>query len=478
MKVFDKLFDMEEGFYKRVLILALPIAAQSLITIGVNMLDNIMVSRLGETELSAVALANQFINIYHILCMGLGMGASVLVSRYWGMRDKEPEKAMIALRKSICIMVRLTLFLAAVFALLTHFLPNEIMQMFVKEGEELDVITNGITYLEYSVITFFFLGLSLTCTIVLRSVGQVKMPLYVSMGAFFVNLGANAILIFGIKGFIPAMGIAGAALGTLIARVYETTVICGYLFFFDKKIGFRLKHLLMNTRDLIGEYVRISIPVLISDGILAAGNTAVAMVIGRLGKAFVAANSVTATTQMMSSVMIQGVCQAGAIVTGQTLGEGEKEKAQRQGYGFLGFGITLGLVSAAFIVLVSGLVIKSFNLTESTAGMARQLMNAISLIIVFQATNSIMTKGVLRGGGDTKMLMLADNVFLWVLAIPLGIVAGFVLKLSPFWIYICLKSDQITKAIWCVIRLHGGKWIKKIKVGNEKLDDEPSKATE
>ncbi|MCR5459799.1 MAG: MATE family efflux transporter [Acetatifactor sp.] len=462
---------MEKGFYKRVLILALPIAAQSLITIGVNMLDNIMVSRIGETELSAVALANQFINIYHILCMGLGMGASVLVSRYWGMRDKEPEKAMTALRKSICIMVRLTVSLAAIFALLTFFIPNDIMQMFVKEGEELDVIRNGITYLEYSVITFFFLGLSLTCTIVLRSVGQVRMPLYVSMGAFFVNLGANYALIFGHFG-LPKMGIAGAALGTLIARVYETSIICGYLFFVDKKIGFRLKHLFMKTGDLIGEYIRISIPVLISDGILAAGNTAVAMVIGRLGQAFVAANSVTATTQMMSSVMIQGVCQAGAIVTGQTLGEGQKERAQRQGYGFLGFGLALGLVSAAFIMIVREPVIKSFNLTEGTAVMARQLMNAICLIIVFQATNSIMTKGVLRGGGDTKMLMLADNVFLWVLAIPLGIVAGFVLHLSPFGIYICLKSDQITKAIWCVIRLHSGKWIKRIKVGREYLNEE------
>jgi len=466
LRVLKTLFDMEKGFYKRVFVLALPIAAQSLITIGVNMLDNIMVGQIGETELSAVALANQFINIYHILCMGLGMGASVLVSRYWGMRENEPEKAMVALRKTICIMVRLTVCLAAVFALLTYFFPKTIMQMFVDKGEEFEVVLNGVTYLEFSVITFFFLGLSLTCTIVLRSVGQVKMPLYVSIGAFFVNLGANYALIFGHFG-LPRMGIAGAALGTLIARVYETSVICGYLFFVDKKIGFRLKHFLMKTGDLIGEYIRISIPVLISDGILALGNTAVAIVIGHLGKAFVAANSVTATTQMMSSVMIQGVCQAGAIVTGQTLGEGDKEKAQRQGYGFLGFGLVLGVISAAFIVIVSEPVIRSFNLSEGTAAMARQLMNAISLIVVFQATNSIMTKGVLRGGGDTKVLMLADNIFLWIISIPLGYAAGFIFGFTPFWIYVCLKSDQITKAIWCVIRLHGGKWIKKIKVGKE-----------
>ncbi|MBP5264399.1 MAG: MATE family efflux transporter, partial [Lachnospiraceae bacterium] len=181
---------MEKGFYSRVLVLALPIAMQSLITIGVNMLDNVMVGRLGETELSAVSLANQYISIYHIFCMGLGMGASVLVSRYWGMREKEPEKAMAALRKTICIMVRLTVSLAAIFAILTFLIPEYIMKLFVK-AEEAGIIENGITYLNYSIITFFFLGLSLTSTIVLRSVGQVKMPLYVSIGAFFVNLAAN-----------------------------------------------------------------------------------------------------------------------------------------------------------------------------------------------------------------------------------------------------------------------------------------------
>ena len=92
-------------------------------------------------------------------------------------------------------------------------------------------------------------------------------------------------------------------------------------------------------------------------------------------------------------------------------------------------------------------------------------MLAISLIIIFQATNSIMTKGVLRGGGDTKMLMITDNIFLWVISIPLGLLAGFVFHLPAFWIYVCLKSDQIIKTFWSFLRLKSGKWIKKISTG-------------
>ena len=284
------------------------------------------------------------------------------------------------------------------------------------------------------------------------------------MGAFFVNLGANYAFIFGKFG-MPRMEIAGAAIGTLIARLFEAGMICGYLFFKDQKIYFRLGDLFIQTKDLIGEYIRISIPVLISDGILAIGNNTVAMVIGRLGVAFVAANAITSVTQQMSNVLTQGVSQSGAIVTGQTLGEGKREQAQQQGYAFLGLGICLGLFAGGVILLISRPVIGAYNVSAETAMIAQQLMNAISFIMIFQSANSIMTKGVLRGGGDTKMLMLADNIFLWVLSIPLGLLAGFVFHMPAFWIYTALKFDQIAKAVWCVFRLRGGRWIKKITTG-------------
>ncbi|MBO5337222.1 MAG: MATE family efflux transporter [Lachnospiraceae bacterium] len=453
----QKLYVKDKAFYKNVAGIAIPIALQGLITTGVNMMDTIMIGMVGETQLSAVSLANQFINIFHIFCMGIGMGASVLVARYYGMRDKE------SLKKTVTIMLRLCLAMATLFCVATLFLPEQIMKIYtVEEG----IITNGIRYLEYSVVTYFLLGLSLTCTIVLRNVGQVKIPLYTSIAAFFINVGANYIFIFGKFG-APRMEVAGAAVGTLIARIFEFAVICGYLFFKDKEIGFRIKDLFVPVGNLWKEYIRISIPVLISDGILALGNNSVAMVIGRLGESFVAANAVTAVTQQLSSVMIQGFSQAGAIVTGYTLGEGDKEKAHSQGYAFLGLGIVFGLVAAGIIMLISGPMITAYNLSEETQAIARELMISICIIVVFQATNSIMTKGVLRGGGDTKVLMLADNIFLWVASIPLGIVAGLVLHLPAFWIYFFLKIDQVLKAVWCVIRLRSGKWIKKIKSSAE-----------
>ncbi len=455
--MFGKLIAKDKSFYKTVAVVAVPIAAQSLITVGVNMMDTLMVGRVGETELSAVSLANSFINIYHILCMGLSMGASVLVARYFGMQNQRDMK------KSVAIMLRLTIAIAALFALFTWLAPGAVMHIYTSEAP---IIEKGIQYLEWSVVTYFLLGMSLTTTIVLRSVGKARVPLLTSIAAFFINVGANYAFIFGKLG-MPRMGVAGAAVGTLIARAFEFAVICGYLFFKDEIIGFRVKDLFMHTRDLVKEYIRISIPVLISDGILALGNNSVAMVIGRIGGEFVAANAVTTVVQQMSSVLTQGFSQAGAIITGKTLGEGGKEKAQDQGYAFLGVGFLLGLFSAIVIMAISGPIIRSYHLSENTAAIAAQLMSAISIIMLFQATNSIMTKGVLRGGGDTKVLMVADNLFLWVASLPLGILAGLVLHLPAFWIYFFLKIDQVLKAIWCVIRLRSGKWIKKIRTSAE-----------
>lgn len=457
----QKLYVKDKQFYKTVAGITIPIALQGLITTGVNMMDNIMVGKVGETQLSAVSLANQFISIFHIFCMGIGMGASVLVARYFGMKDKD------SLKKTVAIMLRLCLAIATIFCVVTIFFPREIMQIFSTEE---DIISEGIKYLEYSVVTYFLLGLSLTSTIVLRNVKQVRIPLYTSIGAFFINVAANYVFIFGKFG-APRMEVAGAALGTLIARIFEFSVICGYLLFKDKEIGFRIQHLFVPVGALWKEYIRISIPVLISDGILALGNTSVAMVIGRLGKSFVAANSVTMTTQQLSSVVIQGCSQSGAIVTGYTLGEGDRDKAQRQGYAFMGIGILFGAISALIILLISGPMVNAYELSEETRILAKQLMLAISIIVVFQATNSIMTKGVLRGGGDTKMLMLADNVFLWLTSLPLGLLAGFVWHLPAFWIYFFLKIDQVVKAFWCLIRLNSGKWIKKIKSAEE-LEEE------
>lgn len=432
--------------------IAIPITMQSLITIGVNMTSTIMVGALGEMELSASSLANQFIMIFQICCMGIGMGASVMTSRFWGMKD------LVSLKKSVAIMLRICLALSLVFSLLTIFAPAMIMSVYTTDST---IIEYGVKFFKWSVPCYVLLGLSLTSTIVLRSVGQVKLPLVSSICAFLINLFFNYLLIFGNFG-APQMGIEGSAIATLIARIFEFTFICGYLFFIDQKIAFRIRNLFMRCSDISKEYFAVAIPVLVSDSLLAFGNSAVAMVIGRLGVSFVSANAITVVTQQLSTVFIQGISNASAIMTGHTLGRGDLQKAQEQGVTFLYLGIAVGVFGAILIWVISQPMISCYNITEETRQITNQLMFAIGFIVIFQSANSILTKGVLRGGGDTRFLMVADIIFLWVASIPLGALAGLVWHLPAFWIYAFLKIDQIIKSFWCTYRLRSKKWIKKI----------------
>lgn len=448
----------DKNLYRKMLFIALPISAQGLITVGVNLMDTIMLSSMGDAQISGSAQATQFITLFQIFCMGIGMGANVLTSRFWGMKELD------SLRKTVTIMLRFTLAFSAVFTLATLLIPEQIMMLYTDIPS---IINNGMIYLKWMIPTFFCMGLSLTCTIILRSVGQVTVPLICSLCAFFINVFCNWVFIFGKLG-APRMEIAGAALGTLIARVFELLFICIFFFFIDKRIGYRLRMIFSRCRELVGEYFRISIPVLISDGLLALGNSAVAMIMGRISDAFVAANSMTTVVQQLSSVLTMGISNASGIITGHTMGQGDYRKARIQGYTFLGLSIVIGIFAAGLILLVKKPIIGFYDVSAEAKLIADELMNAIALIMVFLSANSILTKGVLRAGGDTKFLMMGDILFLWVASIPLGALAGLVFHWSSFWIYMMLKIDQIIKCFWCYFRLRSGKWLKKIKTAESK----------
>lgn len=448
-----QLFVKDKTFYKTLAAIALPIAAQQMITVGVNLADNVMLGQLGEEAMSGATLANNFINIFQICCMGLGMGASVLTSRFYGMQD------MRSLKKAINIMYRLMLTIAIGFSIATLLIPESIMGIYTTEQA---VILAGTGYLLVSLPCYFLHGTTLTTSLVLRSVGKANIPLYASICSFFINIFFNWMFIFGHLG-APRLEVRGAALGTLLARICEFTVTMGYFFFKEKNIQLRLRDLRMKCGDLVGEYIRISIPVLISDTLLGVGNSAVAVVMGHIGASFVAANAITTITQQLSTVIIQGISQASCSITGMTLGRGEVQKARDQGVTFAAIGFVIGVIGCGIIMALRNPIINAYNITPETHQLAQDLMDAVAITVIFMAVNSILTKGVLRGGGDTKFLMVADILFLWCASIPLGALAGLVWHVPGFWIYMFLKIDQFIKAIWCIFRLKSGKWIKKIE---------------
>ena len=448
-----KHIETDIGFYKKLITIAFPVAMQSVIMVGVNLIDTIMLGKLGETALSASSLANQFIVLFIFMCMGISMGASVLTGRFWGARD------MVSLKKVVTIAYRIGLGIALFFTIINFVFAEQIMGFY---SDEAPVVQTGTIYLRWSAATFLLMAMNTVSTNVIRSVGVNHISFIASLCSFFVNISANYVLIFGKFGF-PEMGVAGAALGTVIARIVEAAIMCIYVFRVDQKLRYRIKDLFGKCADMLQEFLRISIPVMLSDSLLGIGESVLAVIMGHIGSQFVAANAITGVVQRLSTIFISGMAHAGCIITTQTLGTKDVEAAKRQGTTMLLIGTIVGILAAGFITMLKTPVINSYNITDDTKQIAHQLMNAISFIVVFRSANTILAKGVLRGGGDTKFLVYADTSLMWLIAIPLGAAAGLWLKLPSFWIYTCLYSDQILKAVWCLYRLRSGKWIKKIQ---------------
>ncbi|MGL4911534.1 MAG: MATE family efflux transporter [Romboutsia sp.] len=446
------IFVKDKEFYKRVLQISIPIAMQGLINVGVSMTDTMMLGSFGEITLSAASLANQFCFIFLIINFGLGGGAGVLSGQFWGKKDTT------SINKVLSILIKASILFAMIFIFLGQVLTKNIMGVYTKE---VDVISQGVMYLKIVSLSFIFQGISTTVNILFRTVGTVKIALFASISSFAVNIFLNWVLIFGNLG-APQLGIKGAAIATLTARIIEFSVVCIYVLKVDKKLKFKLKYLFEIDKELLKSYIKVGGPVLVSDLILALGLNMVSVIMGRMGSDMVAANSISSVVLQFTNVFLMGVSNASGVITGNTIGEEKYDLAYQRSITFLAMAILLGICSSVAIFALKYVIIDFYNISDSTKAIAHELMNSTSFLVVFMSISTILTKGILRAGGDTKFLMIADVLFLWMVSIPLGYVAGIVLNLSPWIVLIALKIDEIIKGLWCVARLISKKWIKNI----------------
>lgn len=439
-------------FYRQTIHLLIPVMLQQLITTGINFLDNIMVGSFGETQIAAAALANQFYAIFQFVCMGLGSGAIVMSSQFWGSGEHR------ALRTTAAIALRFTVVISGVFLLLSVLWPQGILRCFTSD---LAVVEAGKTYMRLLGSTFLFAGISSTVTYLLRSTGHVKIPLISSIIAFFLNLGFNYVFIFGVW-FFPRLEIVGAAVGTVIARTFEFLFIFGYFAWKDKNFGFRLRDFGLNEPVLLKKYVTYSLPVVVSDTFLGVGIALGSVIIGHISAEFVAANSIVVTANQLLTIGNSAMGGASAVVIGNTIGSGDTEKAYRQGVAYVILSVAFGLCFSLLILLLRDPYIRLYTISDETARMAREFFLFMIIMSPFQTLAFVTSKGILRGGGDTKFIMIFDSILVWFFSLPLGALAGLVWHLPAFWVFFLLKLEFGAKGVLCTIRFFTKKWIRVI----------------
>ena len=444
--------DERKTFYKLVFSLVLPMALQNLINVGVSTADVIMLGKVSETALSAASLAGQVQFILSLILFGLTSGAAVLTAQYWGKKDIQ------TIEKIMGITLRIALTVAVVFTAVVLLFPIPIMHLFSNEA---DVIEQGAQYLRIMAFSYLFMTITMIYLNIMRSVERVIIATIVYLISLIVNIFIAFVLIFGAFGLEP-MGIRGAAIATLAARILEFVIVVIYASLINKTVHFRWNYLLVRDKILSQDFLKYSIPVMLNELIWGTGTSVNAAIIGHLGKSVVAANSVTQVTRQLAMVVAFGVANATAIILGKSIGANQEEQAKLYAKRFVRITIVLGIIGAFIILLASQVARQTLSLSDESRNYLGIMMFVMTYFAICQAYNTTLVVGVFRAGGDITFGLILDATTMWCGSILCGALAAFVFKLPIPVVYIILMSDEVIKIPLTTWRYKSMKWVKNV----------------
>ncbi len=446
--------NIDKNFNKMALSIAIPIALQNLITSSVNMLDTLMVTTLGELELASVGLANQIFFIYAVIIFGIATGSSVFIAQYWGRRDSDNIKKVMGLGLS------LTIVLGIIFTIAIYISPEFLMSLLTKDER---VIQIGGIYLHSVAPSYIFSGIAMLFGIASRSIGQAKMPMFVSIVSLVTNAFFNYVLIFGKLGF-PKLGLVGAAYGTVIARLAELTVTL-YAVYKNREnpLAGKLNEFMAWDRKFINRYLKTSSPVIINELFWSIGTVLYSVAYARIGVIATAAVQILSTVQNIATVFTRGLANACTVIVGTEIGAGREEKAIEYAKRFLKLAAIIGLIIGLILFLSSEIVLKVFkDISPELYNTSNKLIRILGLFFVIRVLNGTLVVGILRGGGDTKFSAILEAGSVWILGVPLAFLGATVLKLPVHLVVTLVYTSEIVTAIIGAIRVKSDKWVKNI----------------
>lgn len=442
----------DTSFYRKFLTIYVALVLQNVVTLSVNLADNMMLGSYSETALSGVAAVNQIQFIYQQLLMALGDGLVIFCSQYWGKRQTEPMKKISATAMHAGLLIAILL-----FALVSIF-PRQAVGIFTTEES---IIREGVSYLSIIRFTYLFFAVTQILLATLRSVEVVKIAFYLSVMTFFVNCGINYVLIYGHFG-APEMGAAGAAIGTLAARMTELVVLIIYIIKKEKQLHLSIRSYLQHDRVLSGDYFRVTAPMLVVQGLWGVNTALQTVILGHMTAAAIAANSVASTIFMMVKSMAVGAASTASIIIGNTIGTGDIALVKKYSGRLQRIFVVIGLVSGLLLFLIRVPILQLYDLPASTKEMANTFLIILSVVVIGMSYQMPTNNGIIRGGGNAMFVVKMDLISIWGIVIPLSFVMAFVVKASPAVVVCCLNADQIFKCIPAFLESHYGNWIRKL----------------
>ena len=441
----------EKEFYQQVLRLMIPVIIQNLLSAAVSSADVIMLGYVGQSAISSISLAAQYATILTMVFHGLGTGIVMLCAQYYGKKDLKAIQCIEGIAFTVSISASLLFALAAVT------IPDLMMKLFTNDPE---LIGLGTSYLRIVSVSYLCMGLAEVYLSVLRSIGQVKICMYLNALAFSLNVVLNAVFIFGLFG-APKLGVIGVAIATSISRAVEVAA-CLLVSSRNKEVKMNPLYIRLYNKLLLKDFVRLSMPAMANSVIWGVGFSMYSVILGHLSSDVVAANSLVSVVRSFGTVFCYGVSTASGILLGNVMGSGETEVAREYASKLIKATVAAGLAGGLVILGITPVILHFATLTDTAMYYLKYMLLINSVYIMGTAVNSTIITGFFRAGGDSKFGMICDTIDMWCYAVPLGFLAAFVFKLPVLVVYAFLCTDEFVKWPWVIKRYKSGKWIKNI----------------
>ena len=451
---FERVIDFyrDREYFRLLVRFALPIALQSLITSSLNMVGVIMIGQLGETSIAAVGLANQVWFLLNLLLFGIVSGCAMFVAQLWGKKD------IPNIRRVLGLAVKLGLIAALVFWALATFFPGAVLRLYTEDAA---VIELGSQYLYIYGWSYGFYAISTAYSVSLRSTGYVRLPLAVSTAALGLNILIAYPFIFGWETVgLPALGVNGAAIAGLIARVLECLAMLGVVYW-D-----RLNPSAASPRDLLEldfkfmvSVLKPVLPVIANEFLWSMGITTYSAIYAHIGTSAIAAINIVSTIDQLAFVVFLGIGSATAILVGNLIGQGENEKAYRYAGRSLGLNITGAALMGLLVYLFAGNLFQLFKVSPEVIVDARNILTVLALGMSVRSANHVIIIGILRSGGDTRFSLVLDGFVIWLVGVPVTAAGAFLLHLPIHLVYALTLSEEVTKFAAGLVRYFSRKWI-------------------
>lgn len=443
---------IDKKFYSSLVKIAVPIIIQNLILSSLNLVDVIIIGGLGDAAIASVGLANQYFFILNLLLFGIASGSSIFTAQYWGNRDVK------GIRKVLGICVIISVIAAVIFTLAGLLFPEQILALFSKDST---VVSMGSSYLRIIVFSYIVTAVTFSYSVVLRSTGNAKVPMFVSLIALSINTFLNFALVYGYFGF-PRMGIEGSAVATTIARFVEVSLLLYVVYRNKLVVAASFKQMLGFDSTYLKEFFTVILPVILNESIWALGVTMYSVVYARMGTSVVASTNISGTVERIIWVLFMGLGNACAIMIGNKIGEGNEKIAIQYAKKVMILGTALAAVMGLIMAFTAPYILNLMNASPEVKEFARKNLIVFSCIMWERVLNFIIIIGILRSGGDTIFSAIIDLGGVWLVGIPMAILGGIWLKLPVYWVYAMVSLEETFKLIFGIPRVMSRKWVNKL----------------